>query len=153
MNLGKAFRSLFKAGPKQEAAAGWSFTIQAHTDLKRHTVYVYVADEAKAQAVASERVAGMIVAKAPVTASMLADLGVQPDQDKSQAGNGWSFTIQGSSESDKALVMVYLSDEREAEAVALGIKPGTILHRAEVPPVVLIKDMGMEPGGTRVMVL
>jgi hypothetical protein len=95
----------------------------------------------------------VIVARAPVSVAVLADLGVQPDQVKSQTGTGWSFTIQGPSESDKALVMVYLSDESEAEAVALRLRPGTISSRAEVPPVVLIKDMGMQPGGTKVMVL
>ena len=151
MNLGKALRSLFKASPKQEAAAGWAFTIQAHLDLKRETIYVYVADEAKAEAIASEIVAGLIVAREPVIEAILADLGVQRGQHKSQAGTGWSFSIQGPPGTDKALVVVYLSDASEAEAVALKIKPGTILNRSEVPPVVLIQDLGLRPGGTRVV--
>ncbi len=151
MTLGKAFRSLFKAGPKQEPAAGWSFTIQAHVDLKRQTVYVYIADEARAQAVASEVFAGLIVAREPVTESVLADLGVQRGQHKSQTGYGWSFSIQGPAGTNRSLVMVYLSDENEAEAVALRIMPGTILSRTEVPPVVLVQDMGLKPGGTRVI--
>ena len=152
MNLGKAFRSLFKAGPKQEPAAGWSFVIQSHQDLKRQTVYVYLADEAKAEAIASEQVTGLIVARAPVTESILADLGVQRGQHRLQAGNGWSFSIQAPPGADhNPLVFVYLSDESEAEAVAQRIMPGTILLRTEVPPYVLIHDLGMKPGGTHVL--
>jgi hypothetical protein len=151
MNLGKALRSLFKAGAKQDEAAGWAFTIQSNLDLKRQTVYVYVADETKAEAVASEAVVGLIVAREPVTEQVLADLGVQRGQHKFQAGTGWSFSIQGPPGTDKALVVVYLSDASEAEAVALKIKPGTILNRSEVPPVVLIQDLGLQPGGTRVV--
>lgn len=151
MNLGKAFRSLFGGSPKQEATAGWAFTMQAHIDLHRQTVYVYVADEAKAEAIASEAVAGLIVAREPVTEQILADLGVQRGQHKFQAGNGWSFSIQGPPGTDKALVIVYLSDESDAEALALKTKPGTILNRSEVPPVVLIQDLGLRPGGTRVI--
>lgn len=151
MNLGKALRSLFKGSPKQEAAAGWAFTIQAHFDLKRQTVYVYVADEAKAEAIASEAVVGLVIAREPVTEQVLADLGVQRGQHKFQAGTGWSFSIQGPPGTDTSLVIVYLSDASEAEALALRIKPGTILNRSEVPPVVLIQDLGLQPGGARVI--
>ena len=151
MNLGKALRSLFKAQPKQEAAAGWGFTIQAHLDLKRQIVYVYVADEAKAEAIASEAVTGLIVARSPVPESVLVNIGVQRGQHKLQAGNGWSFSIQGAPGADNPLVFVFLSDQSEAEAVARKVMPGTILSRTEVPPTVMIQDLGLQPGGTKVL--
>lgn len=149
MNLGKTFRSLFTAKPRQEPAAGWAFTIQSNLDLTRRIVYVHVADEAKAEPIATKAFVGMITDRESVPESMLADLGVPRGEHKVQTGNGWSFSMQGAPDAANPLVFVYLSDEGEAEAVLRRINPGTILSRTEVPRVVLIQDLGMKPGGTR----
>ncbi len=149
MDLGKTLRSLFKSGPKQEPAAGWAIWIQAHTDLTRRIVYVHVADKAKAEEIALEAFVGLVTDREAVSESILADLGVAPGGHKVQTGNGWSYSMQGPPGGNNPLIFVYLSDESEADAVLRTINPGTIILKSEVPRIVLVRDLGIKPGGTR----
>jgi hypothetical protein len=151
MSLGNFFRSLFKGRPKQEPAAGWAFIMQANLDLKRQFVYVHIVDEAQAEAAAAKAISGVIVERMGVTADILANLGVPRGQHKVQDANGWSFSFEGPPGGNNPLVFVFLSDEKEAEAAARKVMSGTILNRSEVPPVVLIHDLGIRPGGTKVV--
>jgi hypothetical protein len=133
--------------------AGWSFTIQGDLDLKRHIVYVCIADEAQAEAMALKAVdvPGVIIERKQLEQSVMSDLALNPRQHKLQAGDhGWSFTMQGPTAADSRLVVVYLSDEQEAEAIALKIMSGTIVGRSKVPPSVLA-DLRLQPGGTTVV--
>ena len=149
MNLGKIFRSLFRLKPRQEPPAGWAFTIQANLDLMRRIVFVHIADEAKAEAAAIKAFEGMVSERQPVTATMMADVGVPAGGHKLQTGNGWSFSVQGAPGANNPLVFVYLSDERDAEAALRKTTTATILLRSEVPRVVLVQDLGMKPGEIR----
>jgi hypothetical protein len=148
MNIGKTIRSLFRPDPPRQEVAGWTFTIQAHLDLKRHIVLVHIADEAQAEAKALTAVAGIVVAKTQAPPTVMANVGLERGQHKVQATNGWSFSVESPTGEAKPLVFVYLSDEQEAEAVALKVVNGTIVSRSEVPPSVLA-DLGMQPGSTR----
>jgi hypothetical protein len=152
MGIGNFFRSLFSRRPLQEPAAGWAFIVLANADLVRRIVYVYVADQAKAEAIALEALKGVVREHRAVPESVLSALGVPSGGHKVETGNGWSFSMEGPTpDGPHPLIFVYLSDEAEAEAVLRKISTAKIRSRSVVPHVVLFQDLSLPPGGTHIM--
>lgn len=150
MNFGTLYRSIFRRSANSSQIVGWAFTVQAHLDLKRRIVYVYVADEQRAEAIALSAFEGATIARFQVQQSTFKNLGMKSGQHQAELGSGWSFTIEDTNAAHNPLVFVYLSDQEQAQVVVQNKVKGQILARSVVPPSV-IADLGLEPGGMRIV--
>lgn len=144
------FRSLLKR--KTKAPGGWCFTFQGNLDLKRHVVYVHIADEGLAEkaAVSALPSAGVVTERRALPLSVMHDLELLPGEHMLSEGDfGWSFHIQPPAR-EARLVIAHLSDAQRAEKKALSLLPGVVLQRTKVPASVL-SDLKLSPGGVLAM--
>jgi len=134
--------------PQARGSRRVAFTVQAHIDLNRQTVYVYIADEAR-RSVASKAVAGLIIAREPVTSRSWQTSACNAVSINFKAATAGPFHSRAAGHRQRAGLRLSVRCGRGRRSRPED-QAGTILNRSEVPPVVLVQDLGLQPGGTRV---